>query len=146
MSTVTSSSWRMGDVAVTRARLEEVQPLARRYDGDADVEGVRQPAMPAQGIYWIARRDGEAVGYAAGTLRPEGLVLGPIYVLPEARRGGVASRLLQEVERWADGTRVPLVEVSVVTENVAGLRFLESAGYRVRRLLLAHQDERPPSP
>ena len=61
-------------------------------------------------------------------------------MLPEHRRRGVAHALLLEVERWAAGTRVPLVEVSVAADNDAGIRFLEAAGYQTRQVLLARPD------
>jgi GNAT superfamily N-acetyltransferase len=81
------------------------------------------------------------MGYAAGTLRPEGLVLGPVYVRAEHRRSGIGLRLLGEIERWAQGARIPLVEVSVAYDNEPGVKFLERAGYRARRLLMAKADE-----
>jgi ribosomal protein S18 acetylase RimI-like enzyme len=49
----------------------------------------------------------------------------------------VALRLLQEIERWADSARIPVVEVSVATDNPAGIRFLEAAGFEPRRILMA---------
>lgn len=126
--------------SVARAQLGEVQRVAAAYAADETVLGVKQPPLPTQGIYWVAKDDGEPVGYAAGRLRAEGVLLGPIYVLPEHRRGGVALALLREVERWAQGTRVPVVEVSVAADNPAGIRFLESAGYETRRVLMARPD------
>jgi GNAT superfamily N-acetyltransferase len=130
--------------AVQRARIEEVQPLAREYRADATTQGTTvEPALPKGGIFWIAR-DAERtpVGYAAGQLRPgEGLVLGPVYVRPDHRRRGVALRLVREIEQWADGANIPVVEVSVATDNAAGMRFLEAAGYRPRRVLMARDEQ-----
>lgn len=127
------------DVQVRRARLEEVQPLAAVYRQERHRASLalEAPPLPSGALYWIAERDGQPLGYAAGTLRPEGLVLGPVYVEPAHRRGGVASRLLGEVERWATDARIPLVEVSVAADNADGVRFLETAGFRTRRLLMA---------
>lgn len=126
------------EVLVDRARLEEVQPLAAAYRDDATISGARQSPLPAQGIYWIARdAQRSPMGYAAGRLSPDGLLLGPIYVLPQHRRAGVARRLLHAIDEWASGTRLALVEVAVAADNDAGVRFLESAGYRTRQLLMA---------
>jgi GNAT superfamily N-acetyltransferase len=122
---------------VGRARLEEVQPLAAEYRRDASLEGLQVDApLPTGALFWRATDGDQAVGYAAGTLRPEGIVLGPFYVRASHRRGGVGRALLAEIERWAEGARIPVLEVSVAADNAAGVRFLESSGYRTRRLLL----------
>lgn len=126
------------EIAVARARIEEVQGLAGEYKQDAAVSGMpAEPSLPAGALFWLARSGPQPAGYAAGTLRPEGLVLGPVFVRAAYRRAGVARKLLAEIERWATTARIPLVEVSVACENEAGVRFLESAGYRARRLLMA---------
>lgn len=125
-----------------RARIEEVQPLAREYQREAVAEGIDvEPPLPSGALFWLARDDERGpCGYAAGTLRPEGLMLGPVYVRADQRRSGVARLLLHEIERWAGTARIPLVEVSVAIDNEAGIRFLESAGYRSRRVLMARDD------
>jgi GNAT superfamily N-acetyltransferase len=130
-------------VTVVRARIEEVQPLAAQYKREAAERGTAvEPALPSGALFWIARTaDRTDVGYAAGTLRPEGLVLGPFYVQPEHRRDGIGLDLLHAIEGWATGARIPLVEVSVAYENQAGVRFLESAGYQARRVLMARRPE-----
>jgi GNAT superfamily N-acetyltransferase len=123
------------DVVVSRARLEQVQPLAAAYARD----GSRyESPLPTGALFWRADDgEGNALGYAAGTMRPEGIVLGPVFVLPEHRRSGVARALLAEIERWASDARIPIVEVSVAADNDEGIHFLESVGYRSRRLLMA---------
>jgi ribosomal protein S18 acetylase RimI-like enzyme len=135
-------------IRVARARLEEVQPLAVEYRADATSEGTTvEPPLPTGAVFWIARdASGEAMGYAAGQLRPEGMVLGPFYVRSAHRRSGVGRLLLGEIERFATGARIPLVEVSVAADNGAGIRFLEAAGYQTRRLLMARPggDQPPP--
>jgi GNAT superfamily N-acetyltransferase len=132
---------------VMRARIEEVQPLAAAYRRESDSGATLDPALPAGAVFWIARSDeGDQVGYAAGSLRPEGLVLGPVFVLRHHRRGGVGRVLLGEIQRWADGARIPVVEVSVGADNTAGVRFLESAGYAVRRYLMARGDAAAAAP
>ena len=130
-----------GDILVDRARLEEVQPLAAEYRRDSSREGSTvEPPLPTGAVFWLARdADRQPLGYAAGQLRPEGLVLGPVFVRAEARRLGVGQRLLKAIEDWATGARIPLVEVSVAADNPAGVRFLEAAGYTTRRLLMARE-------
>lgn len=137
------------EIRVQRARLEEVQPLAAEYRRDAGAgASAVEPPLPTGAVFWVARDpDGEPMGYAAGTLRPEGLVLGPFYVRAAHRRSGVGLHLLREIERWAQGARIPLVEVSVAADNEAGVRFLEAAGFVTRRYLMAREskEDREPS-
>ena len=130
-----------GGISVARARIEEVRDLAIEYKQTTTAEGRPEPALPSGALFWLAKDEGgQSAGYAAGTLRPEGLVLGPVYVRGDYRRRGVGMRLLREISRWADQARIPLVEVSVASENEAGRRFLEAAGYRVRRYLMSREE------
>lgn len=127
-------------VRTRRARIEEIRPLAQRYAEEAarassDGEPFDAP-IPQGGIFWIAEDDDGPLGYAAGTLRPSGCVIGPVYTLPDARRRGVGKALLLAVQGWASGTRVPVVEISVAHDNTQGIAFLEALGYEPRRVLM----------
>lgn len=132
---------------VARARLEEVQPLAVEFKRDDSAGPVVETPLPTGALFWMATgADGKPMGYAAGTLRPEGLVLGPVYVRAGHRRSGVGLALLHEIERWGREARIPVVEVSVAVDNKAGVGFLEAAGYRTRRVLMAREQESPAAP
>lgn len=135
------------DVQVRRARIEEIRTLAEEYRTES--AGQRRdgrpwdPPIPQGGIFWLAEQlDGEALGYASGTLQPDGMTIGPVYVRPQHRRSGVGFELLRAIQRWAEDTRVPVVEVSVATDNEAGREFLESSGYVPRRILFSLTPER----
>ncbi len=128
------------EVRTRRARIEEIRPLAEQYAREsARLSGDGNPfdaPMPQGGIFWVAEEGDEKLGYAAGTLRPTGCVVGPVYTVPAARRQGVGEALLLAVQGWARGTRVPIVEISVAHGNTAGIEFLESLGYEPRRILM----------
>lgn len=127
-------------VRTRRARIEEIRPLAERYAREsarASADGQPfDPPLPQGGIFWIAEQDGTPLGYAAGTMRPTGCVVGPVYTEPDARRRGVGQALLLAVQGWAAGTRVPVVEISVSHDNQEGLAFLQALGYEPRRILM----------
>jgi GNAT superfamily N-acetyltransferase len=129
------------EVEIRRARIEEIRPLAAEYRAEQDVRfgGPTDPPVPQGGIFWIAidPATSEPVGYAAGTLRASGCTIGPVYTRPSARRRGVGDRLLTAIQTWATDTRVPVVEISVDAENLEGRAFLESLGYRPRRVLMS---------
>ena len=129
-------------VEVRRARIEEIRPLAAEYKREQEAiseEGPRTAPIPQGGIFWLATdpQTKEPLGYAAGTLRPAGCTIGPVFTLATARRRGVGEALLTTIQRWAEDTRVPVVEISVAAENEGGQRFLESLGYEPRRVLMS---------
>jgi GNAT superfamily N-acetyltransferase len=133
----------MGEVRVQRARIEEIRPLAEEYRAEssgASADGLPWDApIPQGGIFWMAVDTGtrEPLGYAAGTLRPSGCTVGPVFTRPDARRRGVGDALVTSIQRWARDTRVPVVEISVAADNPDGQAFLESLGYRPRRILMS---------
>lgn len=133
----------MSDVRVRRARIEEIRPLAEEYRAESaassDTGEPWDPPIPQGGVFWIAEdaADRTALGYAAGTLRPSGCTVGPVFVRPDARRRGVGDALVSAIQEWAQGTRVPVVEISVAADNRDGQSFLESLGYEPRRILMS---------
>jgi GNAT superfamily N-acetyltransferase len=135
----------MGGVDVRRARIEEVRPLAAEYLAEQEARFGRptSPPLPQGGVFWLAEdgERGEILGYAAGTLRPEGCTIGPIFTRSIGRRRGTGAALLAAIERWAQDTRVPVIEVAVNAENEGGVAFLRSAGYRPGRMLMVRDED-----
>ncbi|MFU8840383.1 MAG: GNAT family N-acetyltransferase [Nitriliruptoraceae bacterium] len=131
-------------IRIRRARIEEIRPLAQEYrdEQEQDLEALPDPALPQGGIFWLAVDDGgEPLGYAAGTLRPSGCTIGPVFARQQARRRGVGEALITAIQDWAGDTRVPVVEISVAADNAAGRAFLEALGYRPRRVLMSLEPE-----
>jgi GNAT superfamily N-acetyltransferase len=130
-----------GRVEVRRARIEEIRPLAVEYKREQEtVSGApTDPPLPQGGIFWVATDadSREPLGYAAGTLRPTGCTIGPVFTRSHARRRGVGESLLTAIQSWAEDTRVPVVEISVADDNASGRAFLESLGYEPRRVLMS---------
>lgn len=138
-------------VEVRRARIEEIRPLAQEYRGEQEAAfgGPTDAPLPQGGIFWLAtdQGDGRLLGYAAGTLRPVGCTIGPVFARHDARRRGVGEALLTTIQQWAIDTRVPVVEISVHARNEGGQAFLESLGYRPRRVLMSlTPEEAKPAP
>jgi GNAT superfamily N-acetyltransferase len=127
-------------IRIRRARIEEIRPLAQEYRDEQgrDPESLPDPALPQGGIFWLAvDAGGTPLGYAAGTLRPSGCTIGPVFAREHARRQGVGEALITAIQAWAGDTRVPVVEISVAADNTAGRAFLEALGYRPRRVLMS---------
>ena len=130
--------------AVRRARIEEVRPLASEYLAEQERHFGRptSPPLPQGGVFWVAEdaTTGELLGYAAGTLRPEGCTIGPIFTRDVGRRRGTGGALLSAIKEWAADTRVPVIEVGVNAENEGGVAFLRAAGYRPGRVLMVRDE------
>jgi GNAT superfamily N-acetyltransferase len=128
-------------ITVRRARIEEIRPLAVEYkqEHEAIFGEPTLPPLPQGGIFWLATEpeSGEPLGYAAGTLRPAGCTIGPVFTRGTARRRGVGEALVGAIQQWATDTRVPVVEVSVAADNEGGIAFLRSLGYEQRRILMS---------
>lgn len=137
----------MSGVVVRRARLEEVRALAAEYLAEQEAAFGRptSPPLPQGGVFWVAEdaSSGDIIGYAAGTLRPEGCTIGPIFTRASGRRRGTGAALLGAIETWVADTRVPVMEVAVNAENASGVAFLRSAGYRPGTMMMV-RDERTP--
>ena len=127
-------------IEVRRARIEEIRDLAQEYrvEQTAEFGSPTDAPMPQGGIFWLAvDGDGNALGYAAGTMRPAGCTIGPVFIRADARRRGIGEILLTTIQQWATNTRVPVVEISVHAHNEGGQAFLESLGYLPRRVLMS---------
>jgi len=134
----------MSGLTVRRARIEEVRPLAAEYLTEQQERFGRptSPPLPQGGVFWVAEDEtgGEIVGYAAGTLRPEGCTIGPIFTRSSGRRRGTGAALLAAIEVWAADTRVPVLEVAVNASNEGGVAFLVAAGYRPGTMMMVRGD------
>ena len=125
-------------IRVQRARIEEIRGLADRYREESSSKSADgrpwDPPIPQGGIFWQAvdTDSGDPVGYAAGTLRPAGMTVGPVFAVPEARRRGVGAALVDAIQAWATSTRVPVVEISVAADNPDGQAFLEHTKSRIQ--------------
>ena len=137
-------------IRVRRARIEEIRPLATEYREESSRSSATgepwDAPVPQGGIFWLAEDadDGGALGYAAGTLRPTGCTVGPVFTREAARRRGVGNALIEAIQEWAGDTRVPVVEISVAADNDEGRAFLEALGYVPRRIMMSLTPESDP--
>ncbi len=83
---------------------------------------VGEHVLPGNRV-WVAEQDGQVVGYAA----LEGDLLDQLYLLPEARRQGIGTALLDEVKRASPGG----VRLWVFQANVDAQAFYRRHGFRV---------------
>ncbi|MGB9741093.1 MAG: ribosomal protein S18-alanine N-acetyltransferase [Candidatus Bathyarchaeia archaeon] len=85
-------------------------------------------------ISLIAKANGEIVGFVIGVLyKQNGKTVGHILtvdVLPEHRRKGIGSRLLNEIEAIFRGKGASICVLEVREDNVAAFRLYQKLNYR----------------
>ena len=119
-------------------------------------EGRLTTALRRAGVQaWVARLDGEAVGYVIVTENPFGLspsaelAIEQLWVGPEARRHGVAKSLLAAVLSCAERSGCEVVVSNVPTASRDANRFFARLGFSsviVRRVVSTTQLRRKIAP
>ena len=138
--------------------------LAARIDNGASkdaaarcvTDGRLATALRRAGVQaWVARLDGEAVGYAIVTENPFGLspsaelAIEQLWVGPEARRHGVAKSLITAVLSCAERAGCEIVVSNVPTTSRDANRFFARLGFSsvtVRRVVSTTQLRRKVAP
>ena len=99
---------------------------------------IRARLERGESVVFLAERDGRPVGFvqlyplfSSTAARPRRLwLLNDLYVVAEARGGGVARALMQRARRLAEETDAVGLELATAHTNVAAQRFYESLGWR----------------
>jgi GNAT superfamily N-acetyltransferase len=121
----------LGDEAAGLLRQMRAEALLRYGDVlDASVPATNQP-LAARGAFFIAQVEGKAVACAA--LHPMGAEVAEVkrmYVIPEARRRGVARRLLAELEARAAMLGFTALRLETGNRQPEAIALYESSGFR----------------
>jgi MOSC domain-containing protein YiiM/ribosomal protein S18 acetylase RimI-like enzyme len=102
------------------------------WQGDGDREDRWRARLVLAGSHnVVALLDGTPVGMATGVPDEDGsgAELISMWVAPVARGTGVADALVEEVERWAAATSVPVLRLAVAEENPAAARLYDRHGF-----------------
>jgi [ribosomal protein S18]-alanine N-acetyltransferase len=98
---------------------------------------MRGMTRDARSVTWIAEDDGGMAGFAIVDLNLRGqshsAYIPTIEVLPERRGTGIASALLDRIERSARDAGARAITLHVDTENAAAIRLYEAHGYVKQR-------------
>jgi len=114
-------------LSLVAALLDELRGLYGEEDEDAPAPG---DLAPPKGRFWIASRDGEALGCGGIKHFADGIgEVKRMYVVPSARRSGVARVVLGEVE--AEGRRRGYRELRLETgvRQPEAIALYRSAGF-----------------
>jgi GNAT superfamily N-acetyltransferase len=117
-------------------RLRFMAPRGNTEEGYAWFLGTQ--LLRDDAVVFVAERAGQVVGYAyAGIepqswkeLREEAGFIHDVYVEEEARRGGVATALLEAAADWLAGRGMPRIVLWTAAPNDAARRLFERLGFR----------------
>lgn len=84
-------------------------------------------------LFLVARLDGHVVGTVLCGFDGCRAWIHHLAVDPEARRQGIATRLMAEAERLAAERGAPKLNLQVVEGNDAALAFYRALGYRIEK-------------
>ena len=139
--------------ALSERRLEV--PYEKDYDaiaGEGPLQWARRFNL-SHCAFFMARCATRIVGGATVAFDTPGLtmlegrrdlaVLWDIRVLPDARRQGVGSGLLDKVEAWAELHGCRQLKIETQNTNVRACRFYERQGYQLRAIHRAAYPELP---
>lgn len=86
--------------------------------------------VPKTRKYLVAHERGVIIGYAGIALAGNVADIHNIAVIPSHRRQGIASHLLDELERWAIAKNVEALMLEIREGNDEALPLYEKRGYR----------------
>ncbi len=127
------------------AALDDYNELVDEADAREFALGYRreQLADDDTGV-WVAERGDEWLGYVRAAASPSPAVfargstlhVGELYVVPDARGGGVADALLDRAVEWGTERDCERVDLSVNAANDRARSLYDRRGFETRRLKL----------
>lgn len=122
-----------------RAFSREIPPPDYRpFDEQQELQEVAEYVERDEKTALVAEDDGQIVGFALARLKGPRLgYLSDLYVVPEARRGGVASALVREAIARCRAAGAEVFELDVLANNAAAVAAYERWGLRTTELKLA---------
>lgn len=120
----------LDDPVALRLTEEVQQEYVTRYGGRDEMTVDRSDVLPPRGLFLVAELDGEPVGCGGWRVHAPGTVeLKRMYVVPSARRRGVAAALLAALERTAAAAGHTRVLLNSGDRQPEALALYERAGY-----------------
>lgn len=132
--------------AAQDSRFQLADDVRERFENDFSVwlDDETQRTFVAEG------EDGEIIGFATahrwGTppiqVEASEVFIDEFYVVPDARRQGVGSRLAAALRDWADELEADRLRLRVLSANEAGRAFWQSVGGKAYALTMTVELER----
>ncbi|MEL6257762.1 MAG: GNAT family N-acetyltransferase [Pseudomonadota bacterium] len=99
-------------------------------------------ALEADGVMFVARESGRAVGCGALFVRDDGLAeVKRVYVKPEARGQGLSKLLMDKIETEAKARGVEVLLLETGVNQPEAIRLYENRGYRQRSRFAPYNED-----
>jgi ribosomal protein S18 acetylase RimI-like enzyme len=128
MSGVTIRQFGMGDYE-TVLRLWQEADIPCRPAGRDGRESLELELAWGAALFLVAEDEGVVVGAVLGTHDGRKGWVNRLVVAPEYRGGGLARRLVQEVEEALAARGIEIVACLIETPNIGSMDFFEKLGY-----------------
>ena len=125
---------RADDEAAAVAAIHKLKPAEERAGHDASPDHMRQLLRRDENYLYIASVDAQPVGFLLAYRVPrvdrdqDMIYLYEIAVLPEQRRHGIGSRMIQALKQECRSSNVMEMWVGTEADNVAARALYESTG------------------
>jgi ribosomal protein S18 acetylase RimI-like enzyme len=137
----------MPDLQISLATPADVGDAAPLFDAyrqfyrkPPDIEAARRflfaRLSKSESVLFLARQEDRAVGFVhlypvfSSVNLTRQWILNDLYVLPEARKTGVARALLEHARQLAEGTRANCLTLETASDNLAAQGLYESLGWQ----------------
>ena len=108
----------------------------KHFESFSFSERVEQLLRKEHLTVFLAKNDGNSIGYCVVTKDHEIGELDSIYVKPEFRGQGIGRILMSKSLEWVTNMNCESIKVDVVDGNCSALRFYEKYGFKKRLTVL----------
>ncbi len=122
---VADATWKQ-----TYAPIISREQIEYMYERNYTAEALREQMQDGT-TFLLATEAGQAIGFAAYSLREDGIVIIPkLYVMPEVQRKSIGKLLLGEIERVGVKNKCSYIELNVNRKNSA-IYFYKKMGFEL---------------
>lgn len=92
----------------------------------------------------IAKKNNKIVGYIYGYIQNNGdakidkvAVIDALFVKENARKSGIAQKLINEFKKWAYDLKIKYIELKVCKDNMNAINLYEKMGFVTNKLIMS---------
>jgi RimJ/RimL family protein N-acetyltransferase len=129
------------DLAALIGQVERESPYMLYGAGEREISAEKQAQMieiltkKSNSEILVSVEDNKLVGYlfaiGGNAIKNKHCAYIVIGISAENRGRGIGTRLFEGLEKWALNSGIHRLELTVITENIAGIKLYEKAGFKI---------------